>query len=135
MAQRRGVSWRYGSLPVCRAVALALGAIAISSAVAQSAVPMQVVRAEGAPAAPVFTRARLVSVGPKIGDKLYVRLKLLPLAKLPFTTQTFRVMDGTQLAGVPEGSWVKFTARHMEGENTVTFIQMAEECKRFQPCE
>jgi Cu/Ag efflux protein CusF len=96
---------------------------------------MQVVRAEGAPAAPVFTRARLVSVGPKIGDKLYVRLKLLPLAKLPFTTQTFRVMDGTQLAGVPEGSWVKFTARHMEGENTVTFIQMAEECKRFQPCE
>lgn len=70
-----------------------------------------------------------------VGDKLYIRLKLLPRAKLPFTTQTFRVMDGALLAGIPEGSWVKFTARHIDGDNTVTSIQLAEECKRFQPCD
>ena len=136
MAQRTDVSWRPGSRALCRAVALALGAMVISSAAAQSAVPELAVREEGAaPAAPVFTRARLVSVGPKVGNKLYVRLKLLPLAKLPFTTQTFRVMDGVQLTGIPEGSWVKFTAGNLEGENTVTSIQTAEECKRFQPCD
>ncbi|ODS65452.1 MAG: hypothetical protein ABS37_08220 [Acidovorax sp. SCN 65-108] len=115
---------------------MALGAIVIGSAAAQSAAPAPAVREEGAaPAAPVFTRARLVSVGPKVGNKLYVRLKLLPLAKLPFTTQTFRVMDSALLANIPEGSRVKFTAQYMDGENTVTSIQVADECKRFQPCD
>lgn len=132
MAQRTDVSRRL----LCRTVALALGAIVIGSAAAQSAAPAPAVREEGAaPAAPVFTRARLVSVGPKVGNKHYVRLKLLPLAKLPFTTQTFRVMDSALLANIPEGSWVKFTAQYMDGENTVTSIQMADECKRFQPCD
>ncbi|MBU0747195.1 MAG: copper-binding protein [Gammaproteobacteria bacterium] len=136
MAQRTDVSRRYGSRLLCWTEALALGAIVIGIASAQSAASAPAVREEGAaPAAPVFTRARLVSVGPKVGNKLYVQLKLLPLAKLPFTTQTFRVMDGVQLAGIPEGSWVKFTARHVEGDNTVTSIQLAEECKRFQPCD
>jgi Cu/Ag efflux protein CusF len=132
MAQRTDVSRRL----LCRTVALALGAIVIGSAAAQSAAPAPAVREEGAaPAAPVFTRARLVSVGPKVGNKLYVRLKLLPLAKLPFTTQTFRVMDSALLANISEGSWVKFTAQYMDGENTVTSIQVADECKRFQPCD
>lgn len=132
MAQRTDVSRRL----LCRTVALALGAIVIGSAAAQSAASAPAVREEGAaPAAPVFTRARLVSVGPKVGNKLYVRLKLLPLAKLPFTTQTFRVMDSALLANIPEGSWVKFTAQYMDGENTVTSIQVSDECKRFQPCD
>lgn len=132
MAQRTDVSRRL----LCRTVALALGAIVIGSAAAQFGAPAPAVREEGAaPAAPVFTRARLVSVGPKVGNKLYVRLKLLPLATLPFTTQTFRVMDSALLANIPEGSWVKFTAQYMDGENTVTSIQVADECKRFQPCD
>jgi len=90
-----------------------------------------------APAAPVYTRARFVSVLQEggSGGKLYVRLKLLPRSKLPFTTQAFRVVDRALLAGIPEGAWVKFTARHIEGENTLTSIHVVDECKRFQPCD
>jgi len=89
-----------------------------------------------APAEPVvYTRARVVSL-PKAGDaKPYVRLKLLPRAKLPFTTHAFRVADRALLADIPEGAWVKFTARHVEGENTLTSIHVVEECKRFQRCD
>jgi Cu/Ag efflux protein CusF len=54
---------------------------------------------------------------------------------LPFTTQTFRVVDQALLADVSEGAWVRFTARGLEGKNTLTAIQIAEECKRFQPCQ
>lgn len=87
--------------------------------------------------ATVYTRARVVSVlqEPGSGGKLYVRLKLLPRSKIPFTTQAFRVLDPALLADIPEGSWVKFTARHVEGENTLLSIQVVEECKRFQRCD
>jgi Cu/Ag efflux protein CusF len=93
--------------------------------------------ADSVPAEPVYTRARVVSVDRDggSGGKLYVRLRLLPRAKLPFTTQTFRVVDQALLAGVSEGAWVRFTARRLEGENTLTAIQIAEECKLFQPCQ
>lgn len=93
--------------------------------------------APAAPVAPVYTRARVVSVLQESGSggKLYVRLKLLPRWKLPFATQTFRVMDRTLLTGIPEGAWVKFTARHVAGENTLTSIHVVEECQRFQPCD
>lgn len=89
-----------------------------------------------APAEPVvYTRARVMSL-PKEGDaQPYVRLKLLPRSKLPFTTQAFRVADRALLAGIPQGAWVKFTTRHVEGENTLTSIHVVEECKRFQPCD
>ena len=83
----------------------------------------------------VYTRARVVSL-PKEGDaKPFVRLKLLPRSKIPFTTQAFRVADRALLAGIPEGAWVKFTARHVEGENMLTSIHVVEECRRFQPCD
>jgi len=81
----------------------------------------------------VYTRARVVSL-PQAGEP-YVRLKLLPRSKIPFTTQAFRVADRALLAGIPEGAWVKFTARHVEGENTLTSIHVVEECKRFQRCD
>lgn len=85
--------------------------------------------------APVFTRARLVSTLQESGGRLYVRLQLLPGAKIPFTTQAFRVADPALLAGIPDGASVKFTARHMEGENMLTSIHVVEECRRFQPCD
>ncbi|MFN4121579.1 hypothetical protein [Acidovorax sp.] len=86
---------------------------------------------------PVYTRARVVSVLQESASTgtLYVRLKLLPRSKIPFTTQAFRVRDPALLAGIPEGAWVKFTARHVEGENTLTSIHVVEECKRFQSCD
>lgn len=88
-------------------------------------------------AAPVYTRARVVSVRQEPGDegRLYVRLRLLPRSKIPFTTQAFRVTDRALLAGISDGASVKFTARHVNGENTLTSIHVVEECKRFQPCD
>ena len=84
----------------------------------------------------VYTRARVVSVLQEAGadGKLYARLKLVPNAKIPFATQAFRVVDRALLEGIPEGAWVDFTARRMNGENTLTAIRLAEACKRFQPC-
>jgi Cu/Ag efflux protein CusF len=84
---------------------------------------------------PVFTRARLASSFEEPGGKHYVRLKLLPRSKMPFTTQTFRLPDRSLLADIPDGTWVKFTSRHIDGENTVTSIHTVAECKRFQPCD
>ncbi|MDM0112810.1 copper-binding protein [Variovorax sp. J22R133] len=86
-------------------------------------------------AATVFTRARLQSVFQEADGKLYVRLKLLPGAKIPFTTQTFRLPDRSLLAEIPEGSPVKFTSKQVDGENTVTAIHMAPDCKRFEKCD
>lgn len=86
--------------------------------------------------APVYMRARLVSVKADAGgNTAYVRLKLLPRAKLPFTIQTFKVADRALLDGIGQGAWVQFTARHIDGENTLTSIRMTAECKRFEPCD
>lgn len=86
-------------------------------------------------APPVSTRARLASSFEEPGGKLYARLKLLPRSKVPFTTQTFRLPYRALVADVPEGSWVRFTAKHIDGENTLTSIRAIAECKRFQPCD
>lgn len=88
-----------------------------------------------ATAEPVFTRARLVSVQPDRDGRLLVRLKLLPRSKIPFSTQTFTVRDRTLVTDIPEGSWVKFTARSEGGVNWLTAIHVVEECRRFQPCD
>ena len=69
------------------------------------------------------------------GHTTHVRLKLLPRAKLPFTTQTFRVANPALLHGISQGSWVQFTARHIDGENTLTSIRVTAECKRLEPCD
>lgn len=129
------------------ASALARIAVPVATASLCCAMATYAVAAPPAPAAqgeqgtatpePVYTRARVVSLlqEPGSSGKLYVRLKLLPRSKIPFTTQAFRVRDPALLAGIPEGAWVKFTARHVEGENTLTSIHVVEECKRFQPCD
>ena len=114
--------------PLLRRVLIALAAGLVASAGAAAAPQAQ------EPAA-VFTRARLVSTYEESGGRLYVRLKLLPRAKIPFTTQSFRVVDRSLLAGLPDGTWVKFTAKHLDGENTLTSIHAAEECQRFRPCD
>jgi len=93
------------------------------------------VEAAAEAARPVTTYARLTSFKEESDGKLYVRLKLIPRAKIPFTVQAFRVRDRTLLAGIAEGSWVRFTAKHIDGENTLTSIQVAPECKRFQECD
>jgi Cu/Ag efflux protein CusF len=133
MAQRNKAARRSRrpGLPAWRARALAMAALMAGAAAAQPAVPAQA----GAEAAAVYTRARLVSVEREAGNKLYVRLRLLPRAKLPFTTQTLRVTDGALLAGIPPGAWVKFTARHVDAQNTLTSIHVVPECKRFQHCD
>lgn len=84
---------------------------------------------------PVFTRARVRSFHEEPDGKAYVRLKLLPRAKLPFTVQTFRVQDRALMTGIAEGAWVRFTATHVAGENTVTAIHVVAECQRFQSCD
>ena len=138
---RHAITWllaRWG-LPRCGfATALALAAV-WGAAGAQSVAPAGAASAavEGAaPAAPVYTRARLVSVEADAGvNATHVRLKLLPRAKLPFTTQTFRVVNPALLHGISQGSWVQFTARHIDGENTLTSIRVTAECKRLEPCD
>ena len=121
-----------GSLLLVLECAMAVAAALVAGgALAQPAASAQ---ADGQ-AAPVLTRARVVSIQREPAGRLYVRLKLLPRSKLPFTTQRFTVVDRTLLAGIAEGAWVKFTAKSVDGENTLTSIQVAEECKRFQPCD
>lgn len=106
--------------------------VATQSAAAQAA---DAPAASGAPAATVLTRARVASFREEAGGRFYVRLKLMPRSKLPFTTQTFRVIDPALLADIPDGASVKFTSRAVEGENVVTAIQVVAECVRFQPCD
>jgi len=86
-------------------------------------------------AEPVYARAEVRSFLEEPGGKTYVRLKLLPRYKIPFTTQNFLVTDRSMLVGIQEGASVRFTAKHLAGENTLTSIQLAEPCVRFQKCE
>ena len=44
-----------------------------------------------------------------------------------------RLPDRALVSGIPEGSWVQFTAKNVDGENIVTSIHVVAECKRFQP--
>ena len=114
------------------AVLNGLAVIATGSACAQAA-SLDAPPPHATPA--VFTRARVTSFLQEPDNRFYVRLKLLPQAKLPFTTLAFRVTDRSLLADIPEGAWVKFTSRRVEGENVLTAIHMVDECKRFQPCD
>lgn len=110
----------------------ALAAVAAFLVMATGAAAAQ---AADAPAATVLTRARVASFLEEAGGKSYVRLKLMPRSKLPFTTQTFRVTDPSLLAGIAEGATVKFSSKRIDGENVVTAIHVAAECVRFQPCD
>jgi Cu/Ag efflux protein CusF len=107
-----------------RSIAIALTVALSSAALAQGDAP-----------SPVATRAQLASTFEEPNGKLYVRLKLLPRSKIPFSTLTFRVTDRALLAGIAQGSWVKFTASRVDGENAVTSLQAVDKCVRYQPCD
>jgi len=130
---RKGL--RSGRLVI--ALVLAAGCAVAGAQPVAPASAASVAAEDAAPAAaPVYTRARLVSVEADTGgNPTHVRLKLLPRAKLPFTTQTFRVVNPALLHGIPQGAWVQFTARHIDGENTLTSIRATAECKRFERCD
>ena len=83
---------------------------------------------------PVYTRARLMSSHEEPGGKLYLRLKIPPRSKIPFTTQTFRLADRKLVADIADGTPVEFVSRRLEGENTVVAIRAVAECHRFQKC-
>lgn len=86
--------------------------------------------------APVTTRAIVRSVFTEDdGRRTYIRLKLVPRGKLPFTTLTFRVPDRRLIAGLEEGASVAFVAQRIGGENTLTAIRAVPPCERFQPCQ
>lgn len=88
------------------------------------------------PAAAVETRATLRSIEEEDGGKrTYVHLKIVPGAKLPFTTLRFRVREKAQLAGLGEGDSVKFRAERIDGENTLLSLRAVPACVRFQPCD
>lgn len=118
---------RFTALPVLvlrAAVGIGMTTVAMAQPAAPAAEPI------------VYTRARVVSVlqEPGTDGKLYVRLKLVPNAKLPFATHAFRVADRALLKGISEGAWVRFTARRIDGENTLTGLELAEACRRLEPC-
>ncbi len=85
---------------------------------------------------PVETRAILRSITEEDGGKrAYVHLKIVPGANLPFTTLRFPVLDRALVAGLREGSSVKFRAERVDGENTLVAIRTVPACVRFQPCD
>jgi Cu/Ag efflux protein CusF len=101
-----------------------------------SATPASSSAAVSGPAAqPVYTRAVVRSIVRQEGGRRYVQLKLVPRAKLPFTTITYRVLDRRLLDGVSEGASVQFIAARIGGENTVTALRIATPCERFRQCE
>ena len=58
--------------------------------------------------------------------RAFIRLKLrLPGGDLRFTTLTYRVRDASLIEGVAQGQQVRFAARRIEGENTLTAIERA----------
>ena len=82
----------------------------------------------------VYTRAVVKSVATENGQ-LYIRMKLVPRAKIPFSIHTYRVMDAKLVAGLREGDSVRFRAERQGGENVLTAIHTAPPCERFSKCE
>jgi Cu/Ag efflux protein CusF len=99
-------------------MALALAAPVLDLARAAAAA------APSASAADVYTRAIVRSISKEDGNRLSIRLKLVPGSKLPFTTVTYRVLDARLVAGLREGERVGFQARRIDGENVLTAIRV-----------
>lgn len=88
----------------------------------------------GASAEDVYTRGVVRSVDTEDG-RLYIRLKVVPRAKLPFSTLTYRVTDAQLVAGLRSGDSVQFRAERRGSENVLTAIRTAPPCERFSKCE
>jgi len=85
-------------------------------------------------AAEVHTRAIVRSISKEDG-RLYIRLKLIPRSKLPFSTVTYRVLDARLIAGLREGDSVAFRAERLDGDNVLMAIHTATPCQRFKECK
>jgi Cu/Ag efflux protein CusF len=83
----------------------------------------------------VHTRAIVRSISHEEGKRLYIRLKLIPRAKIPFSTVTYRVLDARLVAGLREGESVAFRAERLHGENVLTAIHKEAPCQRFEACK
>lgn len=84
----------------------------------------------------VFTRAIVRSAFQEdSGRRHYIRLKLVPKGKIPFSTVTYRVMDSSLISGLREGDSVAFRAERRAGENVLTAIRLVPPCQRFDKCE
>lgn len=87
---------------------------------------------------PVETRATVRSIaqeGKGSDRRTYIYLKVLPRARIPFTTQRFLVRDPASVAGLSPETSVKFRTERMDGENTLVSIRAVASCVRFQHCE
>jgi hypothetical protein len=83
----------------------------------------------------VYTRGELRSAPERdSAGHTYVRIKLVPGAKLPFSTLTYRVLDPALLAGLKPGARVEFRAERKDGENTLTAIRPAPPCTSASDC-
>lgn len=85
--------------------------------------------------APVYTRAVVRSVTVEDGQRLTIRLKLVPGAKIPFSTLTYRVLDARLVEGLRAGDSVAFVAVRQGGENVLTAIHPAAPCPRWEACQ
>jgi Cu/Ag efflux protein CusF len=112
-------------------LALLMGGPTRAAPVAEAAVAA----ASASRPAEVYTRAIVRSVSQDASGGHFIRLKLVPRAKLPFTTLTYRVLDRSLIAGVREGDSVQFRSERSQGENVLTAIRVVRPCVRFQKCE
>ena len=88
-----------------------------------------------ASASEVYTRAIIQSISTDEGKHLYIRLKLMPLSKIPFSTVTYRVLDARLVAGLRKGDSVAFKAERLDGGNVLTALHTATPCERFKECK
>ncbi|MCZ2497958.1 hypothetical protein GN316_14425 [Xylophilus sp. Kf1] len=110
------------------------GAVLLLALLASAAgVCLPAAAGDGPAPPPVFTRAVVRSVAAHDG-KTYAWLKILPRARLPFTTQALRVPDPALVEGLHAGDEVGFSATHRDGENTLVAIHKVAACVRFRPC-
>jgi Cu/Ag efflux protein CusF len=134
----RDAGIRFGSIVKAAACIVAITVAALLPAPVAIAKDSATSKSDAAAAggAGVYTRATVRSTFEEEGGKrLYIRLKLLPRGKLPFTTITFRVLDRALIAGLSEGASVGFVAERRGGENVLTSIREMPPCERFRPCE
>jgi Cu/Ag efflux protein CusF len=114
-------------LAAIMSLALAASAPIVAHAVGAAEAP--------ASAAEVYTRAIVRSVSTNDDKHLYIRLKLIPRSKIPFSTVTYRVLDAHLIAGLREGDSVAFKAERLDGENVLRAIHTAAPCERFKECK
>ena len=73
----------------------------------------------------VYTRGEYRGTFEERNGRLYVRVKLVPGSKIPFSTLTYRVTDRKLVAGLSSGAVVEFRAERIDGENTIIAMRPA----------